>query len=377
MTEDLDWYVYRLCGLIPATDVDDESYDTVSLLPGQRSFEIAWAHALAARAAPPTDWFSRHGAIMSTVDSLPEPLRNIAAQRCELLLKNPELRIIERADYKRRWGRVQSQDVDSKATVDWLAEAAERAFEAPEALKRRHVLTRIGGWSHVEAAISGYAVPFLAAHRFAESGLEKRAEWERVWDLQRAEDRGEKLPPFDPPPKYDQKDYRDGTFWRLRGKLDVTKERFISYPGCESDEDKEPVYGWAGWNHLQQAQALAALYQKRKTEETWGKERLTPMLAGLLELIPWVKQWHNDPSVEFGGLRLGDYFETFLDGECHALGLTREDLRAWRPAEKAKGKKTAAKKAKAEAAEAESDGNPAPKPRGRKKKTVTEVTETE
>jgi hypothetical protein len=25
----------------------------------------------------------------------------------------------------------------------------------------------------------------------------------------------------------------------LRGKLDVPKERFISYPGCESDEDHE------------------------------------------------------------------------------------------------------------------------------------------
>lgn len=44
------------------------------------------------------------------------------------------------------------------------------------------------------------------------------------------------------------------------------------------------------------------------------------MLAGILELIPSVKQWHNEPSAEFGGLRLGDYFETFVDGECHALG---------------------------------------------------------
>jgi hypothetical protein len=67
------------------------------------------------------------------------------------------------------------------------------------------------------------SVSFLAAHRHTESGLEKRAAWERVWSLQRAEDRGEKVPPFDPPPKYDQKDYRDATTWRLRGKLDVPK----------------------------------------------------------------------------------------------------------------------------------------------------------
>ncbi|MCP4660405.1 MAG: hypothetical protein GY856_33810, partial [bacterium] len=49
----------------------------------------------------------------------------------------------------------------------------------------------------------------------------------------------------------------------------------------------------------------------------WG--RLTPMLAGLLELLPWLKQWHNEPSEEHYGERLGDYFEGFLEGECAAL----------------------------------------------------------
>jgi hypothetical protein len=55
------------------------------------------------------------------------------------------------------------------------------------------------------------------------------------------------------------------------------------------------------------------------------------MLAGLLELLPWVKQWHNEPSDAYGGMRLGDFFEGFLDGECRTLGMTRDDLRAWRP----------------------------------------------
>ena len=196
---------------------------------------------------------------------------------------------------------------------------------------------------------AGEAVPFLAALRHTEAGLEKRAAWERIWDLQRAEDRGETVPAFAPPPKYDQKDYRDAATWRLRGKLDVPKERFISYPGCESDEDKEPVYGWAGWNHLQQAQALATLYQKRKTEEGWGAARLVPMLAGLLELVPWVKQWHNEPSAEFGGLRLGDYFADFVAGECQTLSVTLDDLRAWRPAATSRAKKAAAPKAEDDA----------------------------
>lgn len=324
-------------------------------------------------------------------------------ERREQIDARPDVALIEDAVYKRAWLGLQGVFGHSRRSIDQELNDAlqERARTVVEETLTRLPATVISRKALLERARLGpgvdalfrlteelatvdvpvvcvaEAVPFLAAYRHTEAGLEKRSEWERAWDLQRAEDRGEKVPPLDPPPKYDQKDYRDATCWRLRGKLDVPKERFISYPGCESDEDKEPVYGWAGWNHLQQAQALAALYQKRKTEETWGKERLTPILAGLLELIPWVKQWHNEPSADFGGLRLGDYFETFLDGECHALGLTRGDVRAWRPAEKAKGKKAAERKARAEALDAEPDGDaPAPKPRGRKKKTVTEATET-
>jgi len=181
------------------------------------------------------------------------------------------------------------------------------------------------------------SVPYLSCLRFTASGLEKHRQWQHTWTLQRREDAGETVGEIPVPPKYDQDDYRDAVYWRLRGKLDVPKERFISYPGCEPDEDKSPVYGWAGWNHLQQAQALAALYVKRKTEEAWGKERLVPMLAGLDELIPWIKQWHNEPSAEYAGMRLGDYFADFVAGECQVLAVTLDDLRAWRPAEKVRG----------------------------------------
>lgn len=196
----------------------------------------------------------------------------------------------------------------------------------------------------VQGLLTADAVPYLVALRYAESGATKHIEWCRTWDLQRREDNGEDVGTIPVPPKYDQKDFRDPNYFRLRGKLDVPKERFISYPGCESDEDGEPVYGWAGWNHLQQAQALAALYQARK-QEGWSAERLTPMLAGLLELLPWLKQWHNEPNPEFDGLKLGEYFEGYLDGECGELGLTRDALRAWRPAPK--GRAGAAKTSKA------------------------------
>jgi hypothetical protein len=187
----------------------------------------------------------------------------------------------------------------------------------------------------VTRVLDSESVPFLAAHRFTEKGLEKFARWLAVWEAQRREDLGEQISVL-PPPHYLTPDFRSPRVEELRGKLDVPKERFISYPGCESDEDKEPVYGWAGWDHLQRAVALAGLYQDRKQREGWSKERLMPMLAGLLELLPWLKQWHNEPSADLGGERPSAQFEAFLDAECSELGFTHDQLRAWRPPAKAR-----------------------------------------
>ena len=74
--------------------------------------------------------------------------------------------------------------------------------------------------------------PFLAALRYKESGLRKRAQWERVWDQQREEDRtGERLD-IKVPPKYSGADFLRHSYWSNRGKLDVPKERFIYLSRC-------------------------------------------------------------------------------------------------------------------------------------------------
>ena len=75
-------------------------------------------------------------------------------------------------------------------------------------------------------------------------------------------------------------------FWHLRGKLDVPKERFISYPFCERDADPTPVIAWAGWDHLQQAKALATYYVQMKESEGWSKERLTPLSPACWSFCP-------------------------------------------------------------------------------------------
>ena len=68
-----------------------------------------------------------------------------------------------------------------------------------------------------------------------------------------------------------------------------------------------------------------------------------PLLAGLLELVPWLEQLHNDIDPAFGE-RMGTYYRGFVTDEARALGFTLEDLRAWKPAATAakRGRKKAA-----------------------------------
>jgi len=155
------------------------------------------------------------------------------------------------------------------------------------------------------------SVPYLPGQRYKESGLRKRRDWEAVWDLQRQEDRidaevatgpetpaekqrlakerkAKEIGPIPVPPKYASADFRETTYWRLRGKLDVPKERFVSFPGAERDTDPTPVLLWAGFDPLQQATALANFYQTMKDEARWpppppapppGRPPPTPPLA--------------------------------------------------------------------------------------------------
>lgn len=141
------------------------------------------------------------------------------------------------------------------------------------------------------------------------------------------------------PPKYRANDFRGSTYWRLRGGLDVPKERFVTYPGAEREADGSPVVSWAGFDHLQQAQALAAYYIQCKEREGLGEERLKPLLAGLIELLPWLLQWHNAYNADFG-MGLGDYFRSFVEDEARSLDTTPEALAGWAPSAGAAGRAT-------------------------------------
>lgn len=152
-------------------------------------------------------------------------------------------------------------------------------------------------------------VPHLATLRYKESGLRKRAQWERVWDEQRKEDETGERQGIKPPPKYTSADFLKHSYWSNRGKLDVPKERFISYPDSGPDNDPSLLIGWASWNHRHQAEALVNLLNDRLNVDGWPKEdpRFVPLLAGLAEVMPWVKQWHDEYDDEWEGNPAEDF----------------------------------------------------------------------
>ena len=369
--EELDWHCYRLYGLtdedltMGAQAISDGSLP--GLVLGQRAFEISLARQISAGEVQ-TAWFERHGSapITEIPDHWPDPYRQLMERRLDTIRENPNIALIERPEYKRRWLREPWDDQVRRALKSWLldrlesghywpdpaaeppeltttARLAEAALRDPEFLQ---VAALYRGRDAFDVAalvaelVAAESVPFLPVLRYKPSGLVKRAVWERVWDLQRREDAGTHDPgrdgPIPVPPKYASADFRSADLWRLRGKLDVPRERWVSYPHCSRDGDPTLVVGWAGWDHLQQATALASHYDRMKAREGWPADRLVPLLAGLDQLVPWLLQWHNDVHPEFD-LRMGDYYRDYLRDEAQALGVTLDQVRSWEPPASSRG----------------------------------------
>jgi hypothetical protein len=128
------------------------------------------------------------------------------------------------------------------------------------------------------------------------------------------------------PPEYKSADFQQASFWRHRGKLDVAKERFISYPGLSPDADGSLLVGWAGWSHLERAKALNAVIADR-TRDGWSSERMLPALKGVLELLPWLRQWHGqEPQGDYG-----EAYAAYLAKRLGEAGTTERELEAWQP----------------------------------------------
>jgi Domain of unknown function (DUF7008)/Eco57I restriction-modification methylase len=362
--EELDWGVYRLYGLLDE-DMTYPGDDLPKLALGERASEIVLARRVAA-GEEDTAWFQRHGSMPRTEvpEHWPTGYRELVQRRIDLIAERPDLALIERPECKRRWATKPWAEQEREALREWLldrledpalwadpqgrpqprsvAQLADRAQRDPDLLA---VLTLLVGRPDYHLAgelgrlLADEAVPYLTAYRYTAPGLRKRGAWEEVWAEQRREDAGEQVGQIPVPPKYAQADFARNSYWRHRGKLDVPKERFIAYPGAERDTDQTGVYGWAGWDHLEQARALATLVVQRAGQDGWEGERLLPLLAGLAELEPWLHQWHAEPDPEYGGSP-ADYFTAFLSQRLAAAARTREDLAALPPPTSRRGRRS-------------------------------------
>ncbi len=352
LQEELDWECYSLYGLIDEP-LTMPHFDVPEIDLGERAFEIVMARRMATGELQ-TTWFARHGSKPTTEVPArwPAPYKTIVERRIRMIEADPNIALIEKPEYKRRWNTEPWDEQLKCALRNWLldrledphywpqvalkscAELAQSVSSDPEFMQvaelyRGHIdfnLTAL-----VIELVEAEAVPYLPALRYKPSGMLKRVQWMKTWELQRCEDEGQQIAEIPVPPKYKSADFIRSDYWRLRGALDVAKERFILYPGCERRGDGTPVIGWAGWNHLQQAQALATFYRKARTQKGWAPEKLAPLLAGLADLIPWISQWHNDPDPHYDGLRMGDYYQGFLSEELRALGLSPSEFEKWAP----------------------------------------------
>ena len=104
----------------------------------------------------------------------------------------------------------------------------------------------------------------------------------------------------------------------------------MSFPYCHG-EDGSLMIAWGGYDHLQLAKAVSAHYVD-VLERLGGRDdpRLVPLLASMIELLPWLKQWHNDIDPEFG-MAMGDYFAGFVHEEARNLEHSLDDIAAWEP----------------------------------------------
>ncbi|WOX21230.1 BREX-2 system adenine-specific DNA-methyltransferase PglX [Streptomyces solicathayae] len=374
LQEELDWTVYGLYDLLTAEEVARTTLASVADVPeltlGERAFEIVLARKVAAGEAE-TAWFERHGStpVTEIPAHWPEEYKAVVQARIDIINSRKDIALIERPECKRRWASEPWEKKEKEALRTWLLDRCEDenlwfglrdGFRAPRTLTVSQLADALRQDADVQAVAELYAadhmgkrdatlatvladviasehVPYLAAMRYKDSGLRKRAQWEQVWDLQREEDKtGERLD-IPVPPKYSSSDFLKTSYWSHRGKLDVPKERFISYPDASPDSDSSILLGWAGWDHKDQVQALVNVINDRTEQAGWDTPRLTPLVAGIQELMPWVHQWHGQHDDEWGGTPSEEY-QAYLDEQRAKHGLSAEDLTAWRPVKKAGGR---------------------------------------
>ncbi|WP_278360477.1 BREX-2 system adenine-specific DNA-methyltransferase PglX [Thermobifida fusca] len=360
--EELDWQVYGLYGLLSESEaaavLAPDPARIPEIAPGERAFEIVLARQIAVGDSA-TTWFARNAItpVTELPQHWPEEYRRVVEARIDLIEKRRDLALVESPDYKRRWHCPPWQERQGAALRHWLlsrceqrdlwfdaqdgrevprprslADLAERLLRAPD----RDAVAAVAEWYADEylgqpearladvlaELVADQHVPFLAAYRYRAAGLHKYARWQEVWAAQQEEDSTGQRAAVPPPPTYAAADFRARSYWANRGRLDLPRERFVSYPGVVFADDPTMVVGWAGWDDAQRAEALIWLVDSRAGH--WSREQVIPLLAGVYELLPWLRRWHGGP--------LAARVARWLTAQQEQYGLSDDHLTTWRPA---------------------------------------------
>lgn len=369
--EELDWECLRLYGVVDEVLTVPEGSEPVPLALGERAFEIVMARRMAAGELE-TAWFVRHRStpITELPAHWPDWYRALVERRIELIETDRNVGLIERPEHKRRWASEPWEAMEERALREWLLDRLEDRrlwFEGSGESERavcRSVAQLADRIQQVDPEWLGVArlwkgqveldpaavvaelvadehVPAQSGARYKPAGLVKRRQWERTWELQRLEDEGQALPDglakIPVPPKYASGDFLQASFWRQRGKLDVPKERFVSVHSAERDVDRSMVLAWAGFDHVELAQALGTLLVERE-QEGWDGARRWPVTVALVEQLFWLDLWHAETDPRYGASP-AQIYRGLADHHATAAGRATSGWVEWKIAAPVRGRR--------------------------------------
>jgi len=371
LQEELDWLVYAAYKLLD--DIDLPPLDQIEpLSPEHRAFEILLGQAVAAGEQPP-HWFEAMQRTPAT--EIPSTYRGETRRRIqhriELIQQDANLALLEAPECKRKWEPFDWEKEVQEAAWSWLGDRVEDAQERrgkpstvrqlaavlqddPRFLAVAQIHEQRRDFSLedlVTRLIEADAVPEHPYHVYTELGLVNRAAWEKTWELQRREDAGEVVGEIPVPPRYSQGSRGKPThflrteYWRLRGELDVPKERFIAFTEVPDRKNGDTLYGWAGWTPLQRVKALLALDEQLEDGGVKLEDRV-----GLLD-----SAWRLLPDAAREDADAASRLRAEIRALLHNEGPSPEQLAQWKerfpPPRARRGRATTPRRRRAETTE--------------------------
>ena len=338
LQEEIDFTTYVMFGLSDTTLL----FDFWELAPfeldaGMRPFEILQQRNLDDFPVPseiPPGW--------------PREVKELWRRRMDAIRGSKDLALIEDDHYKRRWIGRQGlfnhtawQDQFKEASGKWLLDRLESQQYWPieqrepflqstarlaDKASGDHEFLQVAAFyrgrpdfdvaAFVTELVESESSPFPScgtSPRACASGRSGNAPGTSS-GTGRREGRGE----IPVPPKYATADFLKSDYWRLRGKLDVPKERWISYPHCSRPR---ATRRWSSAGPAGTTSSRRRPWSPTTTPASGraGTPAPEPLLAGLDQLLPWIHQWHPEIDPEFGDTA-GQSYQTHPGNDAHELG---------------------------------------------------------